>query len=83
MINLTLNNAEGFVRKHARRGVSVKWDGWAMVFFKADRRAYKSPDGRFDRATGEWGFETRVVPNSKGNWMVSPSLTRGNKSARN
>lgn len=82
MISLDYDNVDGFVRKHQKRGINVRSEGWDIVFFKPDKRAYRQVKGRYDRTTGEWGFETRVSPNSKGNWMVSPSLTRGNQSAR-
>lgn len=81
MISLTLENVDGFVRKQQRKGVNVRTDGWTIVFFRPDRRAERRADGRFDRATGKWGFEVRIDANSKGNWLVNPSLTKGNKSA--
>jgi len=76
MISLTLNNVDGFVRKQQRKGVNVRSEGWTIVFFRPERRAERSVHGRYDRATGKWGFETRVDANSKGNWLVSPALTK-------
>jgi len=81
MISLTEENADGFVRKHRRKGVNVRWDGWTMVFFRPDRKAERTARGRFNRSTGEWGIETRVNVNPNGKWLVNPSLTRGTKSA--
>lgn len=74
MIALNVNRVDGFVAKLQRKGVNVRWDGWDMVFFKADRRALRSPKGR--RNGEQWGFETRIYPNAKGVWLVNPNLTR-------
>lgn len=75
MISLDYNQAHGFVSKQQRRGVNVRWSGWDMVFFKADRRANRSPKGR--RLGNEWGFETIVSPNNDGKWLVNYRLARG------
>lgn len=75
MIALTIDKADGFVAKLQRKGIKVRWDGWNMVFFKADNRAQRSPKGR--RLGNEWGFETIVSPNSDGKWLVNYRLARG------
>lgn len=75
MIALTIEKVDGFVAKLQRKGTEVRWDGWDMVFFKADRRASRSPKGR--RVNGVWGFETRVSANTEGNWLINYRLTRG------
>lgn len=74
MIALNVNRVDGFVAKLQRKGVNVRWEGWDMVFFKSDRRALRSAKGR--RNGGQWGFETRIYPNSKGVWLINPNLTR-------
>lgn len=76
MIALTIDKVDGFVAKLQRKGVQVRWDGWDMVFFKADdRKALRSVNGR--RLGDQWGFETRVSPNEQGNWLVNYRLARG------
>ena len=81
MISLTVDNVDGFVRKQQRKGVNVRTEGYTIVFFRPERRAERSVNGRFDRVTSKWGFETRIDVNSKGNWLVNPSLTQRNKVA--
>lgn len=75
MIALTIDKVDGFVSKLQRKGVNVRWNGWDMVFFKADKRAIRNPNGR--RSGSEWGFETVVSPNEQGKWLVNYRLTRG------
>lgn len=75
MIALTIDKTDSFVAKMQRKGVKVRWDGWNMVFFKADRGAIRSAKGR--RLGSEWGFETIVGPSKEGLWMINYSLTRG------
>lgn len=75
MIALTVDKADSFVARLQRKGVNVRWDGWKMIFFKADKRAPRDPAGR--RLGTEWGFETVVSPNEQGEWLVNYRLTRG------
>lgn len=80
MIALAFDKVDPFVAKQQRKGVQVRWDGWDMVFFKADNRAKRNPSGR--RLGNAWGFETVVSFNDKGLWMVNPSLLRGTDARR-
>jgi hypothetical protein len=75
VIALTIEKADGFVAKMQRKGIKVKWDGWDIVFFKPDRLAYEDPAGR--RWGNQWGFETRISPNSAGKWLINYRLSRG------
>lgn len=75
MITLTFNKVDSFVAKLQRKGIQVRWDGWDMVFFKSDRRALRNKSGK--RWDSEWGFETRVSPNSQGKWLIPHRLVRG------
>lgn len=75
MISLTLDKVDNFVAKLQRKGVKVRWDGWNIVFFTADKRALRSPKGR--RLGNAWGFETVVSPeNDTGMWLVNYRLTQ-------
>ena len=75
MIALTIDKVDGFVAKLQRKGIDVLWDGWDMVFFKEDRRALRSKNGR--RRGTRWGFETIVSPDATGKWLVNYRLARG------
>jgi hypothetical protein len=75
VIALTVDKADNFVARLQRKGVSVRWDGWKMIFFKADKAAASTADGRFHK--GQWGTETVIEPNAEGHWLVSYRLTRG------
>lgn len=75
MIVLNHYKVDNFVAKQQRKGINVRWDGWDMVFFKPDRGALRSAKGR--RRGDEWGFETRVSPNTNGVWLVRDHLVRG------
>lgn len=75
MIALTIDKVDGFVAKLQRKGVDVRWDGWTMVFFKEDRNALSSKNGR--RRGNKWGFETRVSADAAGRWLVNYRLARG------
>lgn len=80
MIVLTYDKVDNFVNKLQNKGVDVRWEGWDMVFFKSDKRALRSTNGRY--RNGAWGFETTVSPDTAGKWLVDYRLARGNKSAR-
>lgn len=75
MIALTIDKVDNFVAKQQRKGINVRWDGWNMVFFEANRRALYSKKGR--RRGTEWGFEKVIYPNKQGKWLVDPTLLRG------
>lgn len=59
-------SAEEFVK----RARNTRWDGWDIVTFVPNPRAYLMQNGRFDRETSRWGIEYRVSPDSAGNWTV-------------
>lgn len=75
---LDYDEAHAFVDEGQRRGKAVFWDGWNIVFFKPNDRAYFAKNGRF--VGGRWGFCTVVTPDENGRWKV-----RGNayQSTRN
>ena len=81
MNNTTLldyDQAHSFVEESQRRGKSVFWDQWNIVFFKPNDRAFFAKNGRF--VDGVWGFTTIIQPDNDGKWRV-----RGNayQSTRN
>lgn len=75
MIALTIDNVDGFVAKLQRKGIDVRWDGWKMIFFRENKGALSSPEGR--RLGNRWGFEKTVSPNNTGQWLVPGGLARG------
>lgn len=72
MVVLNVGNVEKFVTEQKALGNDVKWDGWDIVFFKRSfqNRGWNQPDGAFDRKTRNWGFQTRVKVNERGEWKV-------------
>lgn len=74
MITVTYKKADQFVSNLQKRGIDVKWDGWKMVFFKADERA--KTDARGKRWGDKWGYEAVIAPTKKGVWKVNPNFVR-------
>lgn len=64
---LNLASAEEFVKRTS----NVRWEGWDLITFVPQPRAYMMPKGRYDRESGRWGFEYRSSPDKMGNWTVS------------
>lgn len=64
---LNLASAEEFVN----RARNTRWEGWDIVTFVPQPRAYLMPRGKFDRESGKWGVEYRATPDSNGNWTVT------------
>lgn len=64
---LNLASAEEFVN----RTRNVRWEGWDIVTFVPQPRAYVMPNGRFNRESGKWGLEYRSTPDRNGNWTVT------------
>lgn len=63
---LNLASAEDFVA----RTRNVRWEGWDIVTFVPQPRAYLMPHGSWDRRTSRWGIEYRVSPNDNGLYEV-------------
>lgn len=76
MLNLGYKKAHKFVTEQQKLGNFVRWDGWTMVFFRANPSAMYSVDkngkanGVWNREASSYGYETRVEPNSRGLWEV-------------
>jgi hypothetical protein len=49
---------------------TARWEGWDIVNFFPNPRAFYRPDGVFDRKTSRWGFEQRSTPKANGTWTV-------------
>lgn len=76
MIALTIDNVDGFISKLQRKGVDVRWNGWNIVFFKENKGALGSPNGR--RLGSRWGFEKIISPNRQGKWLIDQGLITRN-----
>lgn len=74
MIAVAFDKVDAYVAKLQRKGINVRWEGWDMVFFKPDRRALRSINGR--RNGDEWGFETKISPNKNGEWLINYHLAQ-------
>lgn len=68
MIALDYTQAHAFVEKQSRRS-DVRWDGWDIVFWRANPNGYSMRNGAY--RNGRWGVQTRIKPNSRGVWLVS------------
>ena len=69
---LNLAAAEDFVSKSR----NSRWDGWTIVTFVPQPRAYLMPHGVWDRETSRWGLEYRVSPDRQGNYTVKVPVRR-------
>lgn len=88
MILKSLKSAERFISNQQDLGSTVKWDGWDIVFFHPNDYAAMTVESRvgravFNRDTGRWGFETRVSPNTEGQWEVDHRNVRHSRRPRN
>ncbi len=67
MLKLNYDDAQKFVESKR----FAEWDGWDILIFKKNPRAYTNPQGI--RKNGEWGFQTRIQCNSEGYWLINES----------
>lgn len=67
MLKLNYQDAQQYVESTR----FAEWDGWDILVFKKNPRAYTDPRGI--RKNGEWGFQTRIECNSEGLWLVNES----------
>lgn len=80
MITLGYDTVESFVEQQNRRGNTVNWDGWDLVFFSPSPRAVYVPNSQHsdipeirtggEQREGKWGFKTIVAVNKEGKWRV-------------
>lgn len=63
-MTLTIDQAEILVRKNK----NYFWDGWTLLKFKANPRAYTNRNGSFKNGT--WGFVTRIEANQEGKYVI-------------
>lgn len=62
------SESEAFVDQQRSKGVDVRWDGWDMVFWKANPGGYSNKHGAY--RNNRWGVEFRVSPDTRGLWRV-------------
>ncbi len=77
----SLEKAEAFVVEQQELGVDVRWDGWDLVFFKADRRGLWDTQSGAVR-NGQYGFDNRFPVTHKGTWEVDGRNVRHSKTRR-
>jgi len=63
-VNLGYDAAHAYVAKTP----GAFWDGWEVVIWKRNPRAFKRTDGMF--RNGEWGTARRFVLNPSGKWRL-------------
>lgn len=63
-MNLNYEQAHKFVAKNR----FVSWEGWDVVLFCPNRRAYYKKDGAFKY--GKWGFVKKISCNNNGIWEI-------------
>ena len=78
----SLPEADRFVERQQRLGNDVRWDGWEMVFFKADPRGKRDVKNGAVRG-GVYGFNNRVSVTDDGTWEVDYRSVRRAKRSRN
>ena len=67
-IIVNYNESEQFVSDQRNKGVDVSWDGWSMVFWKANPNGFNDKNGAFQN--GRWGVKAVVEPDTTGQWRV-------------
>lgn len=71
-IRLTPRAAETFVRKSSSldNGYVASWDGWTIVTFVPDKRAYTNRRGVYNRTLGLWGYNYLSRLTDSGKYIV-------------
>jgi len=67
---------DNFVERQAKKGNLISWDGWNVVVFREDKRAWSSPSGVFDRNTRQWGFTNVIAPTRKGFYVFKDYMLK-------
>jgi hypothetical protein len=63
-VNLGYDAAHAYVNKTP----GAFWDGWEVVIWKSNPRAYKRTDGMF--RNGRWGTARRFSVTTSGKWRL-------------
>lgn len=80
-VKVSYAEADKFVANQQKLGSSVRWDGWALVFFIPAERAIYTKQGV--RYNGKWGFQERVEVDALGNWSIPKRYVRTARRTRN
>lgn len=75
MYTLNFDNVDATIEAWQAAGINVEWDGWALMFLTPDRSAERNQYGTYQ--SGQWGYTSRVEPNSNGSWVVPAKFTKG------
>ena len=70
MNRVVVNNdtVDQFVSEQTRSGNDVRWDGWSLVFFKANPNGFNDKNGAY--RNGKWGVQARVEVDDDGHWRI-------------
>lgn len=81
MLTLGYRKIEAFVARQQELGNNVRWNGWAIEFFRpAEQAIYNVTDGVF--RDGQYGFLNRIEVNSEGLWEIDYRNVKKDRSER-
>jgi hypothetical protein len=72
-MNYTINTIGNYLSKNP----NAYWEGWDLVIFTPDAKAWSNVRGVFDRANQAWGFVQRIKPNKHGKWIIPDKARNG------
>lgn len=70
-MKIGFNKVDKFVADQQDAGNDVRWNGWAMIFFKKHIGGFK---GGGVYRNGYYGFETIIEADERGFWNLPPRL---------
>jgi len=65
---VNVDGVEQFVTEQTRKGNDVSWDGWTLLFFKANPNGFNDKNGAY--RNGRWGVQARVDVDTDGLWKI-------------
>ena len=69
LVDITLNSLEE-ADKFVNRTRNTSWDGWDIITFVPNERAYMHKRGSYSRTVKRWGFEYKYPVTNQGTWNV-------------
>ena len=69
-VQVNFDQADAYVAQQKARGVDVRWDGYTMVFFKANPNGFGDKNGAY--RNNRWGVQVRIDCDAEGIWQVPP-----------
>ena len=69
LVDITLNSLEE-ADKFVNKTRNTRWDGWDIITFVPNERAYMHKRGTYNRVVNRWGFEYKYPVTEQGTWNV-------------